>query len=476
VRHVPALTWRMAINAQQYRTVIATIKSEIRAGNVYQINYTLPLYAEGADYGANICLDAAYGAWLEDEDFAIDSASPELFFHSRHGHILTRPMKGTAKRGIDMAADKAQQHYLRTAPKERAENLMIVDMLRNDLGRIALPGSVRVPHLFSLEKYPTLWQMTSTVTARTRAPVSAILRALFPCASITGAPKIQAMRLIQRLETQARHVYTGCIGYWLPTGEARFNVAIRTLLHLKKQARSVYGVGGGIVWDSDPAQEYQECQLKAQILTAPAPGSFALLETIRWQPQHGYCLGSAHLERMAQAAAYFDYPFNLSAAHACLTRTATALSLYPHKVRLLLHRNGEFYSEHSLLENNTPLNVAIATKPCATASPFVRHKTTLRAHYQAIKAQFPHHDDVILYNSDGLVTESCFANIVIYHHGQWCTPALSAGLLDGIYRRYLLQCGRIIETDIPLTLLRTCSAIYLINSVRQWRRVRTLQW
>jgi para-aminobenzoate synthetase / 4-amino-4-deoxychorismate lyase len=467
----PTVTaWHMSMNAQQYRTVIDRIKSEIRAGNVYQINYTLPLVAEGVTAGARICVDARYGAWLESDDFALDCGSPELFFQVRNGNILTRPMKGTAARGINAATDAAQRAQLAASAKDRAENLMIVDMLRNDLGRIAEPGSIQVPHLFSLEKYPTVWQMTSTVRARTRASISAIMAALFPCASITGAPKIQAMRLIHTLETQARRVYTGTIGYLLPNGEARFNVAIRTILYDKRRQHASYGVGSGIVWDSQAAQEYEECRIKARILSAPTADSFALLETLRWRGGYVFC--AEHLKRLAQAAAYFDYAFDASRAQAALDATASKFeSTTIYKVRLLMARNGRCDCDSAPLPpSHARLRVGLA-QMTQTADAFVCHKTTRRDHYETIKARFPDCDDVILYNADGLVTESCFANVVIYQNGAWLTPDLAAALLDGVFRHHLLAGGRIRAAPITVAQLRSCNAIYLINSVRLWRFV-----
>jgi para-aminobenzoate synthetase/4-amino-4-deoxychorismate lyase len=261
-----ALDWQAAIDKSTYLAHIARIKHYIRAGDTYQVNYTFPLYAKGNE-ARFLVPQGRYGACLEGHDFSIYSASPELFLHWRDGDIITRPMKGTAPRLADNQKDAQQAELLRESAKNRAENLMIVDMLRNDLGRIAIPGTVQVPTLFDIEAHPSVWQMTSCIRAQTHAPLAEVFHALFPCASITGAPKVRTMQIIHELETAPRRIYTGSIGFYAPQAkEAQFNVAIRTALADHRLEQLSYHVGGGIVWDSDAEDEYQECWLKARIL------------------------------------------------------------------------------------------------------------------------------------------------------------------------------------------------------------------
>lgn len=270
--HTPK-TWRMNVTREAYYASLARIKQHLGAGDCYQVNYTARLRATWRENGLfpwfmRFARGAPYAAWLDFPAFTVCSASPELFFELQRGRLLARPMKGTRPRGDTPQADMVQRETLSTAVKDRAENLMITDMLRNDMGRIAVPGSVEVPALFAVEEYPTVWQMTSTVRAVTRAPFSEIFAALFPCASVTGAPKAASMGIIRRLETAPREIYTGSIGFLAPRGDVRFNVAIRTAWLDKTQGRMEYGAGGGIVWDSEAEEEYQEALLKAKILSA----------------------------------------------------------------------------------------------------------------------------------------------------------------------------------------------------------------
>ena len=277
------LAWQPSVSRQRYVAAIDQVKAHIAQGDTYQVNYTLRLrsaYPAGSDPWALFCHmaraqrdaggPAPLAAWIDLGDSAVCSASPELFFRLEDGQLSARPMKGTARRGATPAEDAAQRRWLYNSEKNRAENVMIVDMLRNDMGKIARTGSVHVPSLFDLEAYPTVWQMTSTVTCRTPAGLVEIMAALFPCASITGAPKRRTMEIITALEDSPRGLYTGCIGYLAPGGRrAQFNVAIRTA-QVRRQAGVVeYGVGGGIVWDSTAEDEYQECLLKARVLSAP---------------------------------------------------------------------------------------------------------------------------------------------------------------------------------------------------------------
>ena len=324
---LPLPDWRPSLPEADYRDAVTRIREKIAAGETYQVNFTLRLRA---DWPEN-CDPAAFfhamcraqrplrcAALVHAGRHLLLSASPELFFdRAGDGHITGRPMKGTAPRRPDAAGDRAAAAVLAACPKNRAENVMITDMIRNDLGRIAVPGSVAAPRLFETETYSTLHQLTSTVTARTAAALPELLGALFPCASITGAPKVQAMRIIRELEADPRGIYTGAIGFAEPGGRARFNVAIRTVDLDLKTGCAEFGAGGGVVWDSTPEGEYAECLIKARVLTARRP-RFHLFETLRWTPARGFTLLRRHLDRLAASAAYFSFPLDEAIARYAL--------------------------------------------------------------------------------------------------------------------------------------------------------------
>ena len=337
--------WRPSIRAQRYRAAIARIREYLRDGDTYQVNFTFRLRASftGDPFMlfADLCRaqQGGYPVFVETDDFAVCSASPELFFALDGQDLLSRPMKGTFARGHGYDDDRAARERLRMSEKDRAENVMIVDMVRNDMGRVAEAGSVRVVSLFDVESYPTLFQMTSTVAARTRASLPDIMAALFPCASITGAPKVRTMQIIRELESGPRGVYTGCVGWLSPGRRACFNVAIRTVVVDKRQARAEFGVGGGIVWDSTAANEYDECLVKAAVLT-DSPPEFDLLESILWQPGRGFYLLAGHLRRMRESAAYFGYAFDGEALRRQLRDKAGAFGKRRLKVRVRLNRRG----------------------------------------------------------------------------------------------------------------------------------------
>ncbi|PLY00540.1 MAG: aminodeoxychorismate synthase, component I, partial [Desulfuromonas sp.] len=358
----------------------------------------------------------------------------------------------------------------RSSEKDRAENVMILDMIRNDLGR--LPGGpVQTTDTFSIEKYQTLWQMTSTAETITEASICEIFRALFPCASITGAPKVQTMKLIRDLERQPRRIYTGAIGLISPGRQARFSVAIRTALIDRERQSVEYGVGAGITWNSDPAAEYRECLLKARILSQPQP-EFRLLETLLWEPEEGYALQGEHLGRLAASANYFDIPLRQEKIGTQLDKVAAALSPKPHKVRLLVAQNGEIETEAAPLElpeTATPLRVALAHEPVDSADPFLYHKTTRREVYESALRNHPDVDEVLLWNERGELTEACNCNLVVEKNGELFTPPVHSGLLSGTLRACLLQEGKIREQKLRKDELEACDKLWLINSVRGWR-------
>lgn len=346
---------------------------------------------------------------------------------------------------------------------------MIVDMIRNDMGRVAEIGSVRVPSLFDVERYPTLWQMTSTVTATTSASMDNIMAALFPCASITGAPKARTMQIIRDLETTPRRIYTGCIGFISPQGRAQFNVAIRTVLIDKQAGQAEYGVGSGIVWDSVNTEEYVECQIKAQVLTSNYP-PFSLLETMLWTPDTGYFLLNYHLQRLQDSAIYFSIALAIEEVKNKLDALAISLPHKPHKIRLLVAQDGKITWEAKILDaTKQPVKLSLAASPVDATNPFLYHKTTNRQLYDRARSASLDCDNVLLYNEQGEITETCIGNIVVQMHGELLTPPVKSGLLPGTFRAHLLAEGKITEQTIALEDLPKCDRIYVVNSVRKWR-------
>ncbi len=340
-----ATSWKPSVSREEYNAAIATIRDRLASGDTYQVNYTLRQWSDFRgdpwEFFLRTCADTPYGAFLDADPYFLCSASPELFFNLRGERIFSKPMKGTAARGRTLAEDGDNARWLYESEKNRAENVMIVDMIRNDLGRIARPGSVVVPRLYDIEKYATVWQMTSTVEALTAAPLPEILRALFPCASITGAPKVKTMEIIAALEKTPRNIYTGAIGFFGPDRRARFSVAIRTTLIDTHTSRAEYGVGGGIVWDSTAKEEYEECLDKAKIVLDPISSCpFQLLETLLWTHDEGYFLESRHCERLRASALYFDYPYDDRRIRKALSDAVEALPTGRFRVRLLLSKDG----------------------------------------------------------------------------------------------------------------------------------------
>jgi para-aminobenzoate synthetase / 4-amino-4-deoxychorismate lyase len=482
--HVPA---EFAINEASYAQRIAAIHEWIRAGDVYQLNFTAPwhLRVEGTAAELYQRLRARqptrYGAFVHAETgHRILSFSPELFFNiDANRRITTRPMKGTARRGRTIREDRERAEWLSADPKNRSENVMIVDLLRNDLGRVAKFGSVRAEKLFEVERYPTLWQMTSTVTADLRddATCEKIFRALFPCGSVTGAPKVRAMQLIAELEDKPRGVYTGAIGFFSPR-RTEFNVAIRTI-ELNGNTGTM-GAGSGVVIDSVAADEYRECLLKAEFLTTAWGGAldqFSLIETMLWEDS--YPLIELHLDRLMDSSAYFDFVTNRDDVRAALetyTRQFTAGS--PQRVRLLLDRDGELRIAHQPL---TPLDpdrvgrVRVAKNRTDPADPMLFHKTTHRELYARAfeQAQREGLDDILFFNLRGELTEGAISNVFVEKDGKLLTPPIDCGLLAGVHRRHLLET----RTDLEERILneddlRNADAVYLANAVRGLRRVQ----
>lgn len=471
------MEWKASLSPEEYARAIAQIKAHIARGETYQVNFSFRLFAPfHEDPWAFFLLlaraqESSYSAYLDAGRYVICSASPELFFRLEGHQITARPMKGTAARGKTLTEDLAQARWLGCSQKNRAENIMIVDMIRNDIGRIAETGSVQAPALFEVERYPTLWQMTSTIVARSAASVTDILKALFPSASVTGAPKARTMRIIASLENSPRHIYTGCIGFFTPQRTAQFNVAIRTVLIDRQNQQAEYGVGGGIVWDSTSEEEYRECQTKAQLLTSIRP-DFSLLEAILWTPRQGYFLLPYHLRRLRHSATYFGYPLDVDRVHTQLEALAASLPPVAHKVRLLLDRHGDITCEATPLARvpkPARPRLRLAAQPVYTNNVFLYHKTTYRVMYETAAGDCANGEEVLLWNERGEVTESTSDNVVVQIQGRLYTPPVSCGLLGGTFRAWLLEQKKVEERVITIHELRQCEKIYLINSIRKWR-------
>jgi para-aminobenzoate synthetase / 4-amino-4-deoxychorismate lyase len=471
------------ISRAEYDQAIGHVKRYIELGDTYQVNYTLRLHAafHGDPWHLFLAMVRAqspgYAAYVDTGRYAICSASPELFFRFESGLLTCKPMKGTVHRGRTLDEDKALSSWLQNSEKNRAENLMIVDMIRNDLGRIADFGSVRVPVMFEAERHPTLWQMTSTVTARCGRSLAEIMTALFPCASITGAPKVRTSEIIAELESVPRRMYTGSIGFMAPDGTAQFSVAIRTAVVDRSRGQVEYGSGGGIVWDSASKDEYTEALLKARVLTEQRP-EFSLLETIRWTREDSYFLLEYHLLRLAASAEYFGYSVDSALIRQRLMDQAMAFDGEPRRVRLLVARDGAIEIQTDRLnekESDRSLRIALAREPVNSAEVFLYHKTTNRLIYENARNSRPVCDDVLLWNEKDELTESCIANIVVEIDGGLYTPPVDCGLLAGTFRAWLLDQGKIGERRLKINDLARCSKIHLINSVRKWQEAELIR-
>ena len=464
--------WRASVGREGYNTAIEKIKDFIARGRTYQVNYTMRMRASSVGSEWNFFQSLVegqnkYAAYLDISDYVICSASPELFFELDGESIISRPMKGTVPRGLTTLADRERADWLRNSPKNRAENVMIVDLIRNDIGRIAEIGSVSVPELFAIEKYPTLFQMTSTVHGKTKADLAEIFSALFPSGSITGAPKVSTMKIISELEDSPRRIYTGTIGYLAPQRKAQFNVAIRTVLIDKQTKSAEYGVGGGIVWDSTAMEEYDESLLKSRVLTAKPP-EFSLFETMLWTADEGYFLLEKHLARMRDSAGYFDFPFPDGAIQSRLDAAAAAFGS-PQRVRFLLDRSGALSVEAvSFHAQTTPYKVLLANGPVNSGNVFLYHKTTRREVYDNALAIPQIYNDVLLYNEGDELTEFTIGNLVVELNGEYVTPPISCGLLAGTFRAHLLETGQVRERVITKDALTQSPRIFMVNSLRKW--------
>ena len=469
---------QMGITGESYAEKIAAIQERIRSGDTYQVNFTDRLHfdfcgsADAMFAALSESQPVPYSAFLHGEGWHILSFSPELFFRLKGRRIVTRPMKGTARRGADNAEDEAIAEWLQNDSKNRSENVMIVDLMRNDLGRICEYGSVKVEQLFAVEKYETLFQMVSQISGTLRADVryADIFESLFPCGSVTGAPKHRTMEIIRQLERGPRGVYTGAIGFFSPTEEAVFNVPIRTVVLEGNQG--VMGVGSGIVIDSQAEDEYRECLLKSEFLTSRNE-PFQLIESILWND--GYKLLPLHLERMESSAAYFGFNFARDTSRAALEEVSTRLPRGERiKVRVLLARSGALSVSHAPVERGSgDGTVMVSEMRVCSGDRFLRHKTTRRQRYdeQYAQARQQGYDEVLFLNERDEVTEGAISNVFIEKDGHWFTPPVACGLLPGVFRRHLLETGRAGERILQLQDLVSADAIYICNAVRGCRKV-----
>ena len=475
--NIAPLNWRATWSQKRFTEATAIIHEAIASGETYQVNLTFPLTTPFAgppeDFFPAMVQGhhAHYAAYLDLGRHVICSASPELFFSRQGQQLKMKPMKGTMARGITTEEDQRRAKQLTASVKERAENIMILDMVRNDISRLAAPGQVKTTGLCELEKYPTVWQMTSSVEAGTSASFAEIMQALFPCASITGAPKYRTMDIIRRLEQAPRGIYTGCIGFLGPDRQAQFSVAIRTALVDRERGTASYGVGAGITWDSRPESEYRECLAKAQILSRPMP-DFALLETILWCPQHGYFLLQEHLRRLAGSAEYFDFHWDRRQAAKTLADLASTFDTGKKRVRLMLAADGRYCCDTAPAPqpDSGCTGLRLAERPIDPENPFYYHKTTHRDIYETALTGNGDYRDVILWNPAGEITETTTANLVIDLAGTLVTPPVTSGLLPGTFRAHLLARNEIRERRVTINELQTCQGIFLINSLRGWRK------
>lgn len=473
--------WQTSLSPESYAAAVAMVREYIAGGDTYQVNLTMrrkfTFTGDPALFYRDLCRSqrAPFCAYLDLERYKVLSASPELFFRLDKGTLITRPMKGTAVRGRWYEEDEEAKRRLKENPKERAENLMIVDLLRNDLGMVSSTGSVAVQSLFDVESLETVHQMTSTISSRLGEGVGIVelFQALFPCGSVTGAPKKRTMEIIAALEDSPRGLYTGCIGFISPGPEAVFSIAIRTIVIDTATGDAELGVGSGITYDSRAGEEYAECLAKGRFAHERRP-EFQLIETMRYADEDGLFLLERHLERLRRSAAYFGFLLDSTLLRKALAARSAPLS-GSHKVRLLLSRKGTFTIQTEPVPADRPGTTLLATfagERVDSRDPFLYHKSTHRPQYAAEQAQRPDCVDVIFVNERDEVTEGASHNIVARIDGELVTPPLACGLLPGVFREELLERGEIRERVITPEQLNASGEIHLINSVRKWRRVK----
>ena len=460
-------SWQELTTAEEYKAAIEHIHHHIRQGDTYQVNYTVQLQQNltadpFAIYNRLVVeQNAHYNAFIQHDDVSIISISPELFFKKDGDKLTTRPMKGTTNRGLTTETDLAQARWLAQDQKNRSENMMIVDLLRNDMNRISKIGSEDVKSLCQVEQYSTVWQMTSTIETQLlpNSRLSDVFQALFPCGSITGAPKIATMEIIKKVEKQPRGVYCGAIGILVPQGPSIFNVAIRTLQ--MEGTKAIYGVGGGITWDSNWEAEYEETKQKAAVLYRQNP-KFDLISTGRIH-QGKLLFLEEHIKRLQESSRYFDYPFNAEKAHYQVEALCQSLDLNTdYRLKMSLAKDGELKFEHSQLTNLSDdfCQARLVEQRHPLDSPYTFFKTSYRPHL-SIELH-----EQIYYNHEGQLLETSIGNIVLKIEDQLYTPPVHLGLLNGIYRQSLIAENKLKEKVLTVKDLKQAQAIYGCNAVR----------
>ena len=459
--------WQEVTSAEDYEKAISQIHHHLRQGDTYQVNYTVQLKQ---DLSANpftiynrmvVEQEAGYNAYVEHDEMAVISMSPELFFEQNDRELTTRPMKGTTQRGVTDQEDLAQASWLEQDPKNRSENMMIVDLLRNDMNRISEVGSEHVERLCQVEQYSTVWQMTSTIKSQLREDVDLveIFRSLFPCGSITGAPKIATMEIIKGLEPQPRGVYCGTIGLLLPNGQRIFNVAIRTIqLH---QGKAIYGVGGGITWDSTWESEYREVHQKAAVLYRKQ-ARFQLITTGKISKKQ-LLFEDQHLERLTKASRYFAYPFDPEELRQKIELECQVCDVnQDYRLQISLSKSGEMKLSRQILAHLSPsfCKVKLCLQEADLNQSFTYFKTTHRPHLSLGK------QEIIYHNAAGELLETSIGNLVLKINGKLYTPPISQGILPGIYRQHLLETGQVEEKVLTVPDLDQAETIYGCNAVR----------
>lgn len=460
-------SWQELTSAEEYKVAIEQIHHHIRQGDTYQVNYTVQLQQKltadpFAIYNRLVVeQNAHYNAFIQHDDVSIISISPELFFKKDGDRLTTRPMKGTTNRGLTSESDLKQAQWLALDQKNRSENMMIVDLLRNDMNRISKIGSENVKSLCQVEQYSTVWQMTSTIETQLlpNSRLSDVFQALFPCGSITGAPKIATMEIIKKVEKQPRGVYCGAIGILVPQGPSIFNVAIRTLQ--MKGTKAIYGVGGGITWDSNWEAEYEETKQKAAVLYRQNP-RFDLISTGRVH-QGKLLFLEEHMKRLQESSRYFDYSFNAEKAHYQVEALCQSLNLdKDYRLKMSLAKDGELKFEHNQLTNlsNDFCQARLVEQRHPLDSPYTFFKTSYRPHLS-----IQHHEQ-IYYNHEGQLLETSIGNIVLKIEDQLYTPPVHLALLNGIYRQRLIADNKLKEKVLTVKDLEQAQAIYGCNAVR----------
>jgi para-aminobenzoate synthetase / 4-amino-4-deoxychorismate lyase len=475
------------ISKKEYIDSIKEIKRYIKKGHTYQVNRTFKLRFSLRGCPLDVYLNlrreqsASYSAFIKFGSQYILSFSPELFFKQEKGIIRVKPMKGTIERGRTLQEDIKNADILRNCPKNRSENVMILDLLRNDLGRISRTGTVKTKKLFEIEKYESLFQMTSTAEGIAQPGVSLyrLFQAIFPSGSVTGAPKIRTMQIIDRLEKSPRGIYTGGIGFISPENSGIFNVAIRTLLLNPGTDSGEMGIGSGVVYDSDAKTEYKECLLKARFLTKPQR-NFKLIETMLWEPARGYALMKWHMQRLSISAKYFNFKYDKKSISKNLKRISEVFDRQQsYRVRLLLDKNGNVEIDYSALAiSKIPCIITISFKGTKSYDKWLYHKTTNRGLYDSEYDKYKKLGffDVIFRNEKGQITEGAISNIFVKKNGIYYTPPIGCGVLNGVYRRYLLSETRlrIKEKALYYEDLLTADNIIMSNAIRGMVKVRFL--